>query len=69
MQVAEDVMDTMGEGADRACTGHAVVLEMSWLMMVPQTPFFWLVMCIFVFVAVSRVGNGAVLGMIVWVWS
>ena len=52
----------------RAQTGHATVLEVSWLMIVLRAPFFWLVMRIVAFVAVSRVGKGAVLGMMVCVW-
>ena len=50
----------------RARTGHAMVLEVS-LMIVPRVPFFWLVMRIVAFVVVSSVGNGAVLGMMVCV--
>ena len=36
-------------------------------MIVPHAPFFWLVMRIVAFAVVSRVGNGAVLGMMVCV--
>ena len=53
----------------RAWTGHAMVLEVLWLMIVLHAPFFWLVMCIVAFAVVSSVGKGAVLGMMVWVWS
>ena len=49
-----------------AWTGHAMVWEVSWLMMLPQAPFFWLVMRMVAHAAVERVDRSAVLGMMVW---
>ena len=46
--------------------GHASVLEVSWLMMLPWVPFFWLVMHMVILAAVYRVERLAVLGMMVW---
>ena len=48
----------------RAQTGQASVLEMSWLMMLPWAPFFWLVMCMVAWVVAYRVEQLAVLGMV-----
>ena len=52
----------------RAQIGHAIVLEVLWLMIVPRAPFFWLVMHIVAFAVVSSVGKVAVLGMMVCLW-
>ena len=49
-----------------ARTGHAMVWEVSWLMILPRAPFFWLVMRMVARAAVERVDRSAVLGMMVW---
>ena len=46
--------------------GQAIVLDVSWLMMLPQALFFWLVMRIVAWAAADRVERSAVLGMMVW---
>ena len=46
--------------------GQVMVLDVSWLMMLLQAPFFWLVMRMVALVAVERVERSAVLGMMVW---
>ena len=46
--------------------GQVIVLDVSWLMILPRAPFFWLVMCMVAQAATERVEWFEVLGMMAW---